>query len=113
MILVGQYGSPFVRRVAVTLTHYGMAFERQVVSVYGDSVLAAPPKSGFSLTAWLVPPLALLAGAAALVLAVIAIVVRGCKVVPSGSSPSTRDEAVCLCPVFVPIREPSLPGDYA
>jgi glutathione S-transferase len=36
MILVGQYGSPFVRRVAVTLTHYGMAFERQVVSVYGD-----------------------------------------------------------------------------
>ena len=40
------------------------------VSVYGESVLAAPPKSGFALTAWVLPPLAMLAGAAALVLAV-------------------------------------------
>jgi len=36
MILVGQYGSPFVRRVAVTLNHYGIAYDRQVKSVYGD-----------------------------------------------------------------------------
>ena len=28
MILVGQYDSPFVRRVAVTLHHYGIPFER-------------------------------------------------------------------------------------
>ena len=37
MILVGQYDSPFVRRVAVTLHHYGFAFERQVLSVFADA----------------------------------------------------------------------------
>jgi glutathione S-transferase len=36
MILVGQYDSPFVRRVAVALNHFGMPFERQVVSVFQD-----------------------------------------------------------------------------
>ena len=36
MILTGQYDSPFVRRVAVTLQHYGMPYRRQVMSVYGD-----------------------------------------------------------------------------
>lgn len=36
MILTGQYDSPFVRRVAVTLQHYGMAYERRVLSVYSD-----------------------------------------------------------------------------
>jgi glutathione S-transferase len=36
MILVGQYDSPFVRRVAIALNHYGMAFERQVLSVFQD-----------------------------------------------------------------------------
>ncbi len=36
MILVGQYDSPFVRRVAVALHHYGIAFERQVLSVFQD-----------------------------------------------------------------------------
>jgi len=35
-ILVGQYDSPFVRRVAVTLHHYGMAFERKVLSTFAD-----------------------------------------------------------------------------
>ncbi|MBL9095320.1 MAG: glutathione S-transferase family protein [Alphaproteobacteria bacterium] len=34
MILVGQYDSPFVRRVAVTLHHYGIAFERNPISVF-------------------------------------------------------------------------------
>jgi glutathione S-transferase len=35
MILVGQYDSPFVRRVAVTLNLYGIAFERRLVGVRG------------------------------------------------------------------------------
>ena len=38
------------------------------VSVYGNSVLAAPPRQGFGLTAWVVPPVALAAGAALLAL---------------------------------------------
>lgn len=36
MILIGQYDSPFVRRVAVTLQHYDMPYKRRVISVYGD-----------------------------------------------------------------------------
>jgi glutathione S-transferase len=36
MILVGQYDSPFVRRVAVTLHHYHMPFTRQPLSVFGN-----------------------------------------------------------------------------
>ncbi len=40
------------------------------VSVYGEMVLAAPPKRGFLLTAWLVPPAALLAGITVLVLTI-------------------------------------------
>jgi glutathione S-transferase len=36
MILVGQYDSPYVRRVAVTLHHYHMPFTRQPLSVFGD-----------------------------------------------------------------------------
>ena len=34
MILVGQYDSPFVRRVAVVLNHYQMPFQRKVLSVF-------------------------------------------------------------------------------
>jgi len=37
MILVGQYDSPFVRRVAVTLHHYGLPFSRNTLSVFGDA----------------------------------------------------------------------------
>jgi cytochrome c-type biogenesis protein CcmH len=37
--------------------------ERQLVDDYGEQVLAAPPKSGFGLAAWLVPGAVLLAGA--------------------------------------------------
>ncbi len=37
MILVGQYDSPFVRRVAVTLHHYQMPFSRNTISVFGDA----------------------------------------------------------------------------
>lgn len=36
MILVGQYDSPFVRRVAVTLGLYGVPFTRNAMSVFGD-----------------------------------------------------------------------------
>ncbi len=36
MILVGQFDSPFVRRVAIALHHYGMPFERRVLSVFKD-----------------------------------------------------------------------------
>jgi glutathione S-transferase len=37
MILVGQYDSPYVRRVAVTLHHYGIAFVRNPISVFSDA----------------------------------------------------------------------------
>ena len=45
MELVGQYDSPFVRRVGVTLTHYGLAFSQREISVFGDfdAVLAVNP----------------------------------------------------------------------
>jgi glutathione S-transferase len=38
MILVGQYDSPFVRRVAVALHLYGMPFTRNAISVFTDAV---------------------------------------------------------------------------
>jgi glutathione S-transferase len=36
MILIGQYDSPFVRRVAVTLHHYHMPFTRNALSVFSN-----------------------------------------------------------------------------
>lgn len=36
MILIGQYDSPFVRRVGIALTLYGMRFEHRPLSVFGD-----------------------------------------------------------------------------
>jgi glutathione S-transferase len=36
MILVGQLDSPFVRRVAATMQHYAVPFDRHVLSVFGD-----------------------------------------------------------------------------
>ena len=35
--LVGQYDSPFLRRVAVTMHYYGIAYERQVLSVFSNA----------------------------------------------------------------------------
>lgn len=37
MILIGQYNSPFVRRVGIALTLYGMAFEHRPWSVLDDA----------------------------------------------------------------------------
>ena len=37
MILVGQYDSPFVLRVAITLQLYSMPFKRNPISVFGDA----------------------------------------------------------------------------
>lgn len=36
MILIGQYDSAFVRRVGITLRHYGLAFTHRPWSVFGD-----------------------------------------------------------------------------
>lgn len=37
MILIGQYDSPFVRRVGIALTLYGIAFEHRTWSAFGDA----------------------------------------------------------------------------
>lgn len=37
MILIGQYDSPFVRRVAIAMTLYGISYEHHPWSVFGDA----------------------------------------------------------------------------
>lgn len=42
MFLIGQYDSPFVRRVAIALKLYGLAFEHKPWSTFGDADQIAP-----------------------------------------------------------------------
>ncbi|MDR5818422.1 glutathione S-transferase N-terminal domain-containing protein [Caballeronia sp. LZ043] len=42
LILIGQYDSPFVRRVAIAASLYGMAVEHRPWSVFGDADKIAP-----------------------------------------------------------------------
>jgi len=43
MILIGQYDSPFVRRVGIALTLYEMSFEHRPWSVFGDAAKVQQP----------------------------------------------------------------------
>ena len=42
MILIGQYDSPFVRRVGIALTLYGLPFEHRPWSTFGDAEKIRP-----------------------------------------------------------------------
>jgi len=42
MFLIGQYDSPFVRRVAIAMRFYGLAFEHKPWSTFGDADKIAP-----------------------------------------------------------------------
>src|SRR5258707_9750069 len=42
MFLIGQYDSPFVRRVAIALRLYGLPFEHRPWSTFGDAEKIAP-----------------------------------------------------------------------
>jgi glutathione S-transferase len=42
MILIGQYDSPFVRRVGIALTLYGVTFEHRPWSTFGDAEKIRP-----------------------------------------------------------------------
>ena len=42
MFLIGQYDSPFVRRVAIAMRLYGIAFEHRPWSMFGDAEKIAP-----------------------------------------------------------------------
>src|SRR5215475_2785575 len=42
MFLIGQYDSPFMRRVTITIRIYGIAFEHRPWSTFGDAEKIAP-----------------------------------------------------------------------
>src|SRR5262245_29434735 len=42
MILIGQYDSPFVRRVGIALRRYGLTFRQEPWSVWADAERLAP-----------------------------------------------------------------------
>ena len=42
MFLIGQYDSPFVRRVSIALPFYGIGFEHWPWSIFGDADRIAP-----------------------------------------------------------------------
>ena len=64
--------SPIAARMRVYIRRWIAAGEtkseikRKLVAQFGEGVLAAPPKRGFGLLAWLLPLLGIVAGAAAL-----------------------------------------------
>lgn len=65
--------------------------KRKLVADFGEQVLASPPKRGFNLLAWVIPPAAALAGA--VVLAVLAVRwSRGRSAAPA--EPSAPDAAL-------------------
>ena len=74
---------------------------------FGEEVLASPPKRGLSLLVWLVPPAALLLGAAAVALAI-----RGLRRKPGEEprSPSERTLAMYLKLVDEEMPGEKLPG---
>ena len=55
-----------------------------MVESYGEEILASPPKRGFALTVWIIPPLVLLLGAG-----VVFLVIRGLR---RGARDSARPE---------------------
>lgn len=61
------------------------------VDRYGESVLAAPPKEGFNLIAWVVPPVAILA-AAVLLFFVVLSMRRATKAKQQDRSPLSEQE---------------------
>src|SRR6202171_2095670 len=54
MILIGQYDSHFVRRVAIALRLYGLPFEHRPWSTFGDADKIAPynPRRGVPAQVW-------------------------------------------------------------
>lgn len=65
-----------------------------LVESYGEGVLAAPPARGFSLLVWLVPPFALLLGAAALALALRNMRTGGASARPAPSAAPDPDRGL-------------------
>ncbi|MBI2873277.1 MAG: cytochrome c-type biogenesis protein CcmH [Chloroflexi bacterium] len=59
------------------------------VDRYGPSVLAAPPRQGFQLTVWLVPPVAVAVGGLLLVM-----VLRHLRRIPQAEQPVSSEEAL-------------------
>ena len=57
-----------------------------LVESYGEAILASPPTRGFSLLAWLVPPIALLLGAAAVAVALRNMRARGPDAQPEAAA---------------------------
>jgi cytochrome c-type biogenesis protein CcmH len=69
---LAQSDSAAAQRIKVEIQHRIAAGEtrsqikRQLVSEWGERILAAPPRHGFDLLAWLLPIVGVLAGAAVL-----------------------------------------------
>lgn len=78
------------------------------VDRYGPGVLAAPPKKGFHVLAWILPPVGLLLGVGILVLAVRSMRRRGLAVLPPESAPTEAALSPYLSRVDEEIRRAGL-----